>query len=222
MIQTYGVKVNSPAGKVGAWTYLVSRDYVLTPPKPVINGEPAYEDRHLYMPKQGILDDAHLCLEAYASVFRSAFGFTYGHITIYHLGTKAQEGTDWKVSFADPGAAQMKHLRALMESKQLLDRLPDNSLVTLRQGPDVTEDNDIVATRDRAKGWAFIYTSQGYGFTADLGRLQGPKVLARCFDPRMGQYRAIGTFDAPGQHDFDPPGKPGRGNDWVLVLEVVP
>jgi Protein of unknown function (DUF4038)/Putative collagen-binding domain of a collagenase len=222
MIQTYGVKVNSPAGRVGGWTYLVSRDYALTPPKPVINGEPAYEDRHLYRPKQGLVDDAHLRWEAYGSVFRGAFGFTYGHITIYHFGTKAQEGTDWKANLNDPGAAQMKHLRALMESQPLLDRVPDNSLITSRQGPDVTKDNDIVATRDRAAGWAFIYTSQGYGFRADLGRLPGPKVLARWFDPRTGQYRAIDTYAVPGQRDFDPPGTPGRGNDWVLTLEVVP
>jgi hypothetical protein len=222
MIQTYGSKVRSPAGRVGAWTYLVRRDYALTPPKPVLNGEPAYEDRHLYIPKQGIVDDAHLRQEAYGSVFSGAFGFTYGHITIYHFGTKAQEGTDWKANLDDPGAAQMKHLRALMESKPLLDRVPDNSLIMSRQGPDVTQDNDIVATRDQAPRWTFIYTSLGYGFSVNLGQLKGPRVLARWFDPRTGQYRALGTYEATVPRAFDPPGQPGHGNDWVLVLEAAP
>ena len=66
------------------------------------------------------------------------------------------------------------------------------------------------------------------------GKLAGPAVDAYWFNPRTGQWRAgdeeaesrqpfrrgieSGSASA-GPHEFDPPGKAGEGNDWVLVLE---
>lgn len=43
--------------------------------------------------------------------------------------------------------------------------------------------------------------------------------MAWWFNPRTGVVKAIGTFTNHSTRRFDPPGSPGRGEDWVLVLD---
>ncbi len=63
------------------------------------------------------------------------------------------------------------------------------------------------------------YTPFGLSLRLDLSRLDVDRVRAWWFDPRMGVSTEIGSFPARGMHLFDPPGEPGRGNDWVLVVD---
>jgi hypothetical protein len=42
---------------------------------------------------------------------------------------------------------------------------------------------------------------------------------AHWFDPRTGALHPIGRTAGEGVRRFDPPGTPGRGNDWVLALK---
>jgi len=212
MIQTFGREWGS--------TDLVPRDYGLSPVKPVINGEPGYEGRHLHLPQRGIMDAWHLRLEAYCSLFSGAFGYTYGHVTIWHFGTVIERDTGWERYLDAEGAGQMRHVRALMESKPILDRVPDNALITSDRGSFAPDESYVVATRGLHSRWAFIYTTQGHRFTVDMGRLRGELAQARWFDPRTGEYQCIGTYRLGGEREFDTPGEPGRGNDWVLVLDT--
>jgi hypothetical protein len=39
------------------------------------------------------------------------------------------------------------------------------------------------------------------------------------FDPGTGKNSLVGVFDNKDYMEFDPPGKKGRGNDWVLVID---
>ena len=103
----------------------------------------------------------------------------------------------------------MKHVRALLQSKPILHRIPDNSLITK---------GGAVCTRDKNRKWAFVYTSEGRPFTVDINQLDSGKARAKWFDPRTGLSRDIGAFQ--GESTFTPPGKVARGNDWVLVLEA--
>jgi hypothetical protein len=52
-----------------------------------------------------------------------------------------------------------------------------------------------------------------------LGKLTGSKLVAWWFDPRTGSATRLGEFPNTGTKEFDPPGAPQRGNDWVLVLD---
>ena len=61
------------------WRY-ANEAYVLKPVKPVIDGEPSYEDipQGLHYPSQPLWNDNDVRRYAYWSVFAGAFGFTYG------------------------------------------------------------------------------------------------------------------------------------------------
>jgi hypothetical protein len=44
-------------------------------------------------------------------------------------------------------------------------------------------------------------------------------VKAWWYDPRTGASRPAGEWAGEGRRTFTAPGVPGRGNDWVLVLD---
>ena len=93
------------------------------------------------------------------------------------------------------------------------ERIPDQSLVA---------DNGqkyeyVVATR--GKNYAFLYTYIGRTFKVNMGKIAGKTVKAQWFDPRTGNYQAIGEIENSGIKTFDAPLEPKDGNDWVLVLE---
>jgi hypothetical protein len=52
----------------------------------------------------------------------------------------------------------------------------------------------------------------------DLGKLRKGRLTARWYDPRSGRFRDVPGSLAPGRQTFDPPGEPGDGNDYVLVV----
>jgi len=69
-------------------------------------------------------------------------------------------------------------------------------------------------------GYALIYTPTGKPFRVRLERISGKQWTARWFDPRTGKSNDAGQFANEGERDLSPPGNPGVGNDWVLVLET--
>ena len=66
-----------------------------------------------------------------------------------------------------------------------------------------------------------MYTYTGRTFKVNLGKISGSKVKASWFDPRNGKTTAIGTFPNKGTQEFNAPGEPKNGNDWVLILDTV-
>jgi hypothetical protein len=107
----------------------------------------------------------------------------------------------------------MKHVRDLMLSRPFLSRVPDQALVqNAFSGADAIRGT-------RGDGYAFIYAGTGKNFTVDLGNISGDTVVAWWLDPRTGSVSRIGEFPNQGSREFDPPGEPERGNDWVLVLD---
>ena len=203
------------------WRY-VRDDYARVPPKPVIDGEPSYENipQGLHDGKQPRWTAADCRRYAYWSVFAGAFGHTYGDNSIMQFnknsggrGSYAPINT-WVEALDDPGAAQMQYLKRLMLSRPYFDRVPDQTLVAGENG---TRYDYVAATR--GKSYAFAYTYTGKTFRIRLGVLSGPKVRASWYNPRDGSESAIGTFANEGVREFVPPGKPEPGNDWVLVLD---
>ncbi|HSC38591.1 MAG TPA: putative collagen-binding domain-containing protein, partial [Chitinophagaceae bacterium] len=96
------------------------------------------------------------------------------------------------------------------------DRVPDQQLVGRDTG---TKYNYLAATR--GKKYAFIYTYNGRAMKIVMGKIAGAKVKASWYDPRNGNTQPIGEFNNTGTLDFDPPGEPANGNDWVLILDSV-
>jgi len=76
------------------------------------------------------------------------------------------------------------------------------------------ETNDIRVIRALDDEFAFAYSTSGHSFTIDISQ---KFIIASWYNPRTGKTTPIGNFS--GAVEFDPPGEPGVGNDWVLVLE---
>jgi hypothetical protein len=126
--------------------------------------------------------------------------------------------TAWQEAIRLPGANQMRHARALIESRPFLTRIPDQSLIA---GDALADADHIQATRDAAGSCGFIYSASGKPFMVNLSKLSGNKLRASWFDPRTGGTTLDGEFrNTRTARAFTPPGS-GPGSDWVLLLDDV-
>ncbi|MBL8173664.1 MAG: glycoside hydrolase family 140 protein [Bryobacterales bacterium] len=206
------------AEKVMSWDR-IAKDYALQPTKPVLDGEPLYEDHPLAFRARdfGYSFDAHIRQRAYWSVFSGSCGHTYGNHSVWQMYAAHRKPINgpllhWDEAIHRPGAAQMQHLRRLIESRPYFARVPDPSMI-----PNPLEGaGRIVATR--GEDYAFIYSPQGRKFTVALGRISGAQLKARWFNPRTGTQTEIGLIPNSGTHEFTCPSE-GFGSDWVLILD---
>jgi len=200
---------------------MVAADFARDPARPVLDGEPAYEDHPAeFKPENGYMDDYDVRKNAYWAVLAGACGHTYGCHDMwqfYEPGRKAVNfaRTPWQEAIHLPGAQQMRHLRRLVESRPMLLRVPDQDLIAAGQGEGT---DHIQAARARDGSYALVYFASGRPATIDLARLGHPTVWAGWFDPRSGAAHEAGELAARGPHEFTPPSS-GPGHDWVLTLD---
>jgi Protein of unknown function (DUF4038)/Putative collagen-binding domain of a collagenase len=203
-------------------------DYDRTPAKPVVDGEPIYEDHPVSFDakKLGHSVGADVRRPLYWDLFSGAFGHTYGHHSVWQMWAPGREPVNnplmpWHEAIDQPGAADMQHGRALLESRPFLTRVPDPDLVvTDRVATSVpgTGRYHYAATRDTEGTYAMIYAPVGRAFSVRMGVIRGATVKAWWFNPRDGKATAAGSFDNTGERSFTPP-DPGELLDWVLVLD---
>jgi hypothetical protein len=127
----------------------------------------------------------------------------------------------WSEAIDQPGAAQMQHARALLESRPFLARIPDPTIVVTSAIPTSVPGAGryaFASTRDAAGSYAMIYAPVGRTFRVKMSVITGARVKAWWFDPRTGGATAIGTFPNTGERAFTPPAA-GEVLDWVLVLD---
>ena len=202
------------------WRY-VADDWARLPTKPVIDGEPSYENipHGLHEPNQPRWSAADARRYAWWAVMAGAFGHTYGENNVMQMFVPGRDkpsfeaDQSWDKAIEAPGANQMRHLRSLIESRPMLERVPDQTLI---------RDNGIRYERvlaSRGRGYALAYSYTGRPFTMRLGATSGQRVKAAWYSPSDGRWVPAGTFANKGQRRFDPPGETKPGNDWVLVLD---
>lgn len=199
-----------------SWLH-IAEDYARTPAKPVLDGEPLYEDHPLAFraAELGYSFDAHVRQYAYWDVFSGAFGHTYGHHAVWQMYAPGRRPVNgplmyWHDALERPGAGQMRHLKALVESRPFLSRVPDPSLV--RQ-PLAGADH-IAATR--GDGYVFVYSAQGRPI--ELNPLPFARARAWWYNPRSGAAQPAGEHDTSKPLTMRCPSE-GFGSDWVLVLD---
>jgi hypothetical protein len=201
----------------------VERDFLREPVKPTLDGEPNYEDHPVspwpeWDPANGYFRDEDVRKQIYRSVFAGACGVTYGHHSVWQFYEEGRVPVtfperDWRNAILRPGAAQVNHLRVLMESRPYGSRIPDQSLLVSASGE---RGEHVQATRDERGRYAFVYLPMNRPVTIHLSKLGGEQVRAQWYDPRTGQWQAAGIVPVVEAHVFNPP--PG-GPDWVLVLD---
>jgi hypothetical protein len=204
-------------------------DYNRTPVKPVIDGEPIYEDHPISFDAKhfghSLAADARRPL--YWDLFSGACGHTYGNHAVWQFYDPKRGKPinnplmPWYEAIDEPGAAQMQFGRRLIESRPFLTRIPDDSvIVTDRVSTSVLGAGvrRFVATRDTDGTYAMVYAPVGRMFKVRMDKISGAAVKAWWFNPRDGEAKVAGTFENTGEREFTPPDK-GELLDWVLVLD---
>lgn len=193
--------------------------YNLKPTKPVLDGEPLYEDHPVCFNANdfGTSSAYDIRKHAYIDVFAGAFGHTYGCHDIWQFYAPHRTPVNgphypWYVAVDLPGASQVKFLRQLIESRPFFDRVPDQSLITNALGAN----DHIQATR--GNDYIFIYSSQGKSITVNTAKISGKEITAYWYNPRNGEANEIGKFEKKPQQEFIPP-TTDYGRDWVLVID---
>lgn len=201
------------------WKF-VNADYKFTPAKPTLDGEPSYENipHGLHDSLQPRWTAADLRRYAWWSVFAGAPGFTYGENAIMQFHTKGRGSfgvnQDWKETIQAPGAGQMQHLkRLLLSSKSYFDRVPAQEIIV----DNGSRYDYLLATK--GKKFAMVYTYTGRSFSIDLSKLDFKVTRLSWFNPAEGEGQSWEGSGEKGIREFNPPGEPKEGNDWVLILE---
>jgi hypothetical protein len=203
-------------------------DYDRTPIKPMLDGEPIYEDHPVSFKANelghSISGDVRRPL--YWNLFTGAFGHTYGHHSIWQMWSPGKNPVNnplmpWHDAIHQPASAQMQHGKNLMLSRPFLTRIPDDSIIVTDRVPTSVPGAGryrFVATRDTDGTNAMVYAPVGRSFKVRMEAIKGEQVKAWWFNPRNGEATSYGTFANGGGRVFTPP-DPGEMLDWVLVLD---
>lgn len=203
-------------------------DYDRTPVKPVIDGEPIYEDHPVSFNAKGLGHSisADVRRPLYWDLFSGAFGHTYGHHSVWQMWQPGRNPINnplmpWHEALDQPGAGQMQFGRRLMESRPFLTRIPDDTLLVTDPVPTSVPGAGryrFVGTRDSSGSYAMVYAPIGRPFSVRMDAVSGKSVKAWWFNPRNGEATPIGEFPNTGTRRFTPPDA-GEPLDWVLVLD---
>lgn len=205
-------------------------DYNRTPVKPVIDGEPLYEDHPVaFQAKRrghSIASDIRRAL--YWDLFNGAFGHTYGHHSVWQMYDPDQSRPvnnplmPWYDAIHQPGSEQMIYGRLLIESRPFFSRIPATQklLVTGKIPTSMPGEGRyrFVATCDQEYSYAMIYAPVGRKFTVRMSALNGNKIKAWWYNPRTGKASYAGIYPNKGEKTFISP-DPGEMVDWILVLD---
>ncbi|MCO6044040.1 glycoside hydrolase family 140 protein [Aeoliella sp. ICT_H6.2] len=206
---------------------LVADDFAKSPVKPTLDSEPAYEnitDRLIRDdPNARRIQAEDIRRSAYLAVFAGAAGHTYGCGEVYEFWDETQRrplpGWAAKLTFEKsldlPGASQMQYLRRLVESRPMLERVPDQSLILSENSRRATR--RVQACRADDDSYAFVYLPGDQTVEIDLARLSGATLTAYWYDTRTGEATRIDDFDKTASREFTPPDSSVAG--WVLVVD---
>ena len=201
---------------------MMLQNYKLKPNKPIINGEPQYEDHPVHFtPNNERFGAFDVRQSGYWSVLAGTAGHTYGNHNIWQMW---QPGRDpitaaripWFAAIHQPGAAQMGFMRKLFESRPFLEMVPDQEILAKVFG----EDKNMIRTARGKNGslQLFIplteipYISIWENFQAmklqDSGTIrgEGTSLLIEAFK----NTKKVKAFVPPSS---------GQMTDWVLVLD---
>ena len=197
----------------------IAGDYKLLPIKPVLDAEPGYEN-HVsnFRYSEGFMNAYDVRKFAYWAIFAGACGHTYGCHEMWAFWSPKWavvnlQHTVWHEAIHLPGGNQMQFARHLIESRPMLNRIPDNSFVlSPEQNP------RIVSTRAEDGSFAMVFLPEGGTIKVDARKLTGKSIVAHWYDTRIGKARNAGEFERDSLPEFRAPDR-SDAPDWVLVLD---
>lgn len=197
-----------------SWMYVDSAR-VHSPRKPVLDGEPSYEDipQGLHSDAEPRWTDRDVRRYAYWSVFAGSCGHTYGHNAIMQFARPGVTGayfadgekTPWYKALDAPGFNQMKHLKRLMLSLPYLDRVPDQSVIR----DNGTRYDRLIATR--GNDYLLVYNHTGRPMDIALSGISGKNKNIWWMDAATGTLSYLGKAGKSFSHT------PADNRDGVLI-----
>ncbi|MBC8163518.1 MAG: glycoside hydrolase family 140 protein [Roseiflexaceae bacterium] len=199
--------------------HMISADYGRVPIKPCMDAEPGYEDHPAgFDLNNGYLDDYDARKALYWALFAGAHGHTYGCHPIWQFWDTGRVPISaarrrWHEAVALPAASHMRHAHALLHSRPIFSRIPDQNLLADGAGEGTYHTRACRAADGR---YALIYMPVGGELRVNTAALVGAALVAHWFDPRTGTAQRIGTHTRGDEATFT---APAGGPDWVLVLD---
>jgi hypothetical protein len=198
---------------------LIESDYHRKPVKPVLDGEPNYEDIPIgFTSRNGYFTDLHVRRQIYRSVFAGGFGVTYGHNSIWQMYASGhlpliEPVLDWRQALDRPAAFQLLHLKKLMLSRPFFQRIPAQEMIRSGEGFGAVH---VRATCATDGSYAMVYFPQGgLPIELDCSVLTGPEWITWWYNPRTGLVQSAGVLVQP----IWTVAAPLDGPDWVLVID---
>lgn len=202
------------------WKY-VEHDLSLQPQKPTLDAEPSYENIMKGLKNWGVRHwkAADVRRYVYWSVFAGALGASYGHNAIMQMfydgvGTGSFGVMDtWKEALHSEGSGQMRYLKNLMERFPYYKGRGRQDLLAEETG-ERYERIAVFAGDD----FLFAYTFTGREIVLKANVLTGKQMEAFWMNPENGDISYINTVSSENVCTFEPVGREGHANDWVLIL----
>lgn len=187
-------------------------------PKPFMDSEPRYEDHPACFKAEYdfLWDAADVRMNAYWDVLEGTCGHTYGNHSIWSFKAEPQAYWPyrWQEVLHHEGAETIHHVRNLRESRPYFE---------LRRAPELVDDNGGITghiAAARGDKYAFIYSPFGLPVTVHFDSMGCKVMKASWFNPRNGELKQTMILPGKGSGKMIPPSS-GKGNDWVLVLDVM-
>lgn len=184
---------------------MVTHDYSLSPTKPVLMAEGAYEEGSEY---GFAVSPLWIRRQAYYSYLAGAH-HTYGHNDSWRVLPT------WKRALDAPGAAQMGILKQIFLSlDEWWNLTPDQSVFA---SGDQTDGEILnLAARNLGGLWAIAYLGSSCSFSINLNKVKtAERIKASFVDPRTGERLPEEIFSNLGVHRFTTP------EGWEDALLIV-
>jgi len=195
---------------IQTWAYydriyeMVTKDYNLTPAKPVVMVEGAYENGAEYgFPVTPLM----VRKQAYWSYLTGGY-HSYGHNDIWRVLPK------WKAALDAPGACQMGVLKKLFTDLQWWNLIPDQSVFADQESSGGTLNT---AARSSCGDWIMAYLSSATKVSIEMSKITASDTVeASWVNPATGTKTRIGNFPNTGTRLFS---TPDGWEDAILLLE---
>lgn len=228
------IMLQSGHGKEPKNYELVKNEYTRARTLPVWDGEPAYEMMPTSWP---VISDFHgswmVRKRAYWSLFSGAFGFTYGHASVWCSVSEKERNEmcrfTWFEALHSEGSGQMKYLREFMDAAQIMTCVPCREILPAAAGEDALDEH-AEACRKADGSAFFVYLPSGGKLVLNLAKYKKETYDLWWYNPEDGKFydrenrqtedaeiRAVNENDIDGQLSVASPSK-GAEKDWVLMI----